>query len=389
MALLAPAVAKAQVMPCQDNPNVVYVMAGDTQRSLVQSLGKQLRADPTFPMTLAYKLTGSCTNIAAMYSGTKLNENLGFIPADPAFDPNTTAPPQCSVPAGGVNVDVANSIVFLDACTTTATPSTVQVERGPVQAFVFAVPEASTQTAITAEEAYFVFGFGQMGMAEPWVNELLDFIRPVTKGTIISMGASIKVPPARWKGVRVDQSSAVLSMLAASTDPERSIAILGNDIYDPARNMVNALAFKAFGQKYAYWPDSTANAFDKRNVRDGHYHMWSYTQWMYKKDAFGNPASFAAKRLVDAIVGQPISGVPFNFQPLDTVIATNEIPICAMKVQRSTEGGDLSAYHSPNPCGCYYESKVTGAAPAGCRACTGNAQCGIEENCSFGFCEGA
>ena len=55
---------------------------------------------------------------------------------------------------------------------------------------------------------------------------------------------------------------------------DQAIGFLAADSYDANRTMLNALAFQAFGQSKAYYADSTADAFDKRNVRDGHYVVW-------------------------------------------------------------------------------------------------------------------
>ena len=46
------------------------------------------------------------------------------------------------------------------------------------------------------------------------------------------MGAMIGVPAAKWKGNPIDQSTAVASMVAASSAPDKTIGILGAEIYD-------------------------------------------------------------------------------------------------------------------------------------------------------------
>ena len=65
---------------------------------------------------------------------------------------------------------------------------------GGTQAYVLAVPEASTQTAITFEEAYFVFGFGTAGMVTPWVDEAQMYIRALTTSTLLAWAANITAP---------------------------------------------------------------------------------------------------------------------------------------------------------------------------------------------------
>ena len=146
------------------------------------------------------------------------------------------------------------------------------VTRGPVQAMVFAVPGGvgsnmgSTQTTITAEEAYLVAGLGPLkAMVAPWSDPQYFYGRPATKGTQISIGANIGVAASKWQLIadathQIDQSGAVATPIAAQTatgNADKTLGILGVEIYDPARAMVHALAFRAFKQLKSYWPDST------------------------------------------------------------------------------------------------------------------------------------
>ena len=96
---LAPA-AHAQTPPaCSSLSNVVYMQVGDTQEPLMKQLGAKLRANTAFPVTIAYALNGSCTNIDALYNGTKLTVNPTYIPStteDPAWDPSKPSP-SCTI----------------------------------------------------------------------------------------------------------------------------------------------------------------------------------------------------------------------------------------------------------------------------------------------------
>ncbi len=282
----------------------------------------------------------------------------------------------------GVPADIANSIVFLEGCPSQR-PTTVVDAVGPVQSFVFVVPKAQQQVdTITAEEAYFVFGFGMAGMISPWLDDNQLYIRPSTKGTIISMGASINVPAGKWFGQRINLSPDVATMVAASSAPDKAIGILGSEVYDGDRSTLKALAFRAYHQYHGFYPDSTPTATDKQNVRDGHYHMWSYTHWLITTDMVGMPVNPMAKRVVDIIVDNPVNPVT-TFEPLDSVIKVGLIPQCAMKVKRTVEGGDFALYSPDLPCGCYFE-KSTGQ--TSCTACTDNTPCGTGM-CRHGFCE--
>jgi hypothetical protein len=289
----------------------------------------------------------------------------------------------CTPPTGGVVPDIANSNVFISACTQDALPNTIATENGAIQAYVLAVPEQSSQVAITAEEAYFVFGFGQAGMVMPWEDETQLFIRTVTKSTLLSWAYNIGVPAAKWKGMMLDKSTQVVSGLTGSPTPEKAIGILGDEVYDQNRATLNVLAFKSYGQYHAYYPDSTPSATDKQNVRDGHYTVWSPTVYMYKVQAgTQTPVNANAKYIVDLIADKSVTPAP-TFDPTDLVVDVGLVPDCAMKVTRSAEGGNLSLYSPAEPCGCYYDSKV---ATTSCTKCDASTPCATG-TCRHGYCE--
>ncbi|HLL24338.1 MAG TPA: hypothetical protein VK427_19540, partial [Kofleriaceae bacterium] len=348
----------AQAVPCDQVPgltNPVYLQVGDTQANLMKRLGRALRDNTGNRLSLVWITSGSCTNITAIYTrvaipaGTSMqyvessSENPTWTPATP----NKT----CEAPAGGLVPDIANSALFNSACTTAPPPATVKLTMGPVQAYVMAVPIASSQRAITFEEAYFVFGFGMAGMIEPWMNEAQLFIRTVTKSTLLAWAANISVPADKWKGVRHDGSPMVVSSLQTSTSPQQAIGILGAEVYDGLRSSLAQLAYRAKGQQAAYFPDSTSTSRDKKNVRDGHYTVWSPTVWMDTTDAAGVPVKAAARYAVDLIAGRSVTPAP-SFDMIDVIAAVGLVPDCAMGVKREFEGGPLSIYKPAESCVC-------------------------------------
>src|SRR5262249_28089830 len=146
---------------------------------------------------------------------------------------------------------------------------------------------------------------------------------------------------------------------------------------------------EAFGQTGGYLPDTGVAAFDKRNVRDGHYLGWSHVFYLTNVDAGGAPTSARAGRVIDILTGAPGAAAPTGIDPLTRVAGKGLVPQCAMTVQRSLEGGPLTAYQPPAPCGCFYESTVSGTAPATCVACSAAAPCAAGTTCRHGFCEAA
>src|SRR5206468_4071265 len=98
-----------------------------------------------------------------------------------------------------------------------------------------------------------------------WDNPQFIYGRPPTKGTQISIGANIGVAASKWQLMadtmhQIDQSSAVATAIAAQLatgNAEKTLGILGVEVYDGNRGMVHALAYRAFQQWKSYWPDSS------------------------------------------------------------------------------------------------------------------------------------
>lgn len=386
-----PIAAEAQPAPppCASLPGtVVYAQVGDTQLNLMKRLGRALRDNTPNPITLVFRTSGSCTNITQIYTRVPMKGVMSYIPSvaeDAAWVP-TASPLTCTIPDGqadpGVVPDIANSALFNSACPNGAAPETVQLTQGPVQAYVLAVPTASSQTAITFEEAYFVFGWGAAGMVQPWIDEAQLFIRTITKSTLLAWAANIGVPAEKWKGIRHDGSPMVVDSVKAG--PASAIGILGAEVYDGNRLTMKALAFRAKGQYAAYYPDSSASARDKKNVRDGHYTVWSPTIWMDTVTVAGTtktPVNPTARYVINLIAGLSVAPAQ-NFSMIDVIAAVGLVPECAMGVNRDFEGGPLRLYTPPESCVCKYESLVS---TSSCAACTaGSCATGV---CRNGFCE--
>ena len=377
--------AQAQV-DCGGLPNPVYMQVGDTQEALVKALGRRLRDSTTNPMTLVYLKASTCVNVEVFESFGMLQTNAQYVPSsaeDAAWTPSSPSP-TCTIAAGGVPLDVANAATFISSCTAGPAPAGVVRVSGPVQAYGFVVPEASAETAITAEEAYFVYGFGDLGQAAPWDDEAFIFKRPTTASTLLTLMANVGVPGDRARGTSFDRSGQLVSAMNASTNPAKTIGIVGVEVYDKNRATLNVLAFRAFDQRFAYFPDSTPTSFDKKNVRDGHYVPWSPTEWMYYENADHSPVNPRAKLVVDLIVGAT-PAQRSDVDALATVIAAGLVPRCAMSVTRGFDGGELSLYAPQEPCGCFFDSQVD-VVPASCVACVDDGACGTGR-CRHGFCE--
>lgn len=375
--------------PCSALTNAIFVESGDTQEPLLKNLGRKLRDSSVTPVTIVYRTTGTCQLTTDMYTGAKIAQNATLLYApSTAEDANWTdklPPSQCTVDAvGGVSIDLAIGATFISSCTQNPPPAGLGLITGPNQGYAFIVPKASDQVAITAEEGYFVFGFGSQGGVAPWLDESYYFTRTTSKSTLLTLAASIGVDKSKVKGQAQDASSSVLNLVATSPVPEKTIGMMGTEIYDANRSEVNELAFRAFKQNYAFFPDSSPTAFDKKNLRDGHYIPWSPTVYITAVDSGNVPTNDRTKLIVQLVLGQPTTAGS-DVSGIDSVIAKGLVPACAMKVTRRFDGDDLALYDAPEPCGCYYESKVPGGATS-CTSCSDDGPCGGGK-CRRGFCE--
>jgi hypothetical protein len=315
-----------------------------------------------------------------------------YIPADAAWDPSTGAVPSCALESTGHSIDIGIPIVFPEACAaSTPPPADLFAFKGPVQSMIFVVPHSASPEAISSTQAKLVFGTGQTANVAPWTDENFYFIRPPTKGTQVSLGALIGVPAAQWHGQQINLSPDVATKVGSSTSPEKTIGILGSEILDSGNNRttLKALAFQAVGQSNGFLPDSTDTTFDKRSLREGHYAAWSHVFYLTKVTSVdggtARPVSANAKLLIDILTNTANDGIPSGLDPVTLVANKGLVPLCAMSVTRTVEGGSLSTFAPPDPCGCYYESKV-GTAPASCIACSATAPC-ASGTCRHGFCE--
>ena len=207
------------------------------------------------------------------------------------------------------------------------------------------------------------------------------------------ISAAIGVPAALWKGKGHSSSGSVaadLQSAAATQDTaDKAIGILAADYIDSnnLRAQIRMLAFQDSNQPCAFYPDSTTTARDKRNVRDGHYPIWSPLHILYKADSSGNPADSTNQQQTIDIIGY-LSGskvLPNGIKLIDVYAQSGLIPECAMHVARQKDGGNILPFQPTNPCSCLFDLEATGS--TSCSSCTVQGDCAQNETCSLGFCE--
>jgi hypothetical protein len=405
--LLASA-AHAQTLPmCSDatmvGPNPIYLSGSSAFEPTAGYMAVKLNQAPVADadkVTLVYSATSSCDGPTNIRDAKTLTGNADY------WTPNAdaTMPPvkhSCVLDLG-VKADVGVSDIFYENCpgNDATIPAGLADVQGPVQAMIFIVPESNTtQTNLTAAEAQNIWGCGMSGGVTPFTDGATPPTDPTAQmadmqstqqrnsgsGTQGIVSKAINVPAASFKGKINAKGGDLVNSLMAAPHQDQAIGFLAADSYDASRTKLNALAFEAFGQKKAYYADSTSDAFDKRNVRDGHYVVWGPEHFFVAVDTNKAITNAKAAKFTGWVNGT-MTTTAFNF--VDIEATANVIPQCAMKVSRAQDGGNVAHYTPAMPCGCRWESVATKTpTPPGCMACTMNSDCGTGKTCSYNFCE--
>lgn len=371
----------ARAEDCSTLMNPVYVTGSSAIGPFIAKVAASLRA-LTPPITVVYLASGSCDGVNKIASATpgtlsgvgKIYDNDGKeIAGGCALNNNP--------------VDIGASDVYAASCGVTTLPPTVKDFYGPVQTMTFAVPASSSQNVISAEAAYLVYGFGNDSQVTPWTDATTIEKRSETSGTQQMISAYINVPAAKWQGHSNSASGDLLTSLTTSAsngNAEKAIGILATDVTDKNRNAVKVLGYQHYKQSCAYWPDSTPTAFDKANVRDGHYPMWGPVHLITTVQG-DQPSKDSVKKVIDYLSG---AVTPTDFDLIALEAKGGVVPRCAMHVTRSSDGGAMSSYQPDKDCSCKFLREAVGTPPNTCKACMQNSDCpSSAPACNYNFCE--
>ncbi len=385
-ALACPSAAFAQVA-CADisgGAPIIYGAGGSAQRDLVGKMSVVLQGG-TNPVFAVYKDdAGACSGIDALtgLGSATISGNAYYW--DAAGTRLT-----CTLPLGGEAVDFAvmgNGPYLCPLVTDPSYLTGILEETGPISTVNVIVPNASTQQSISAEALYLVYGFGPEADVAPWNNPDPAYYIHRNENSFVQiyLAEATGLPVTKFFGVDAGTNSNSVAYLTALASPEQGIAFVSGDVADANRATVRTLAYQHTGQNAGVWPDSSATAFDKSNVRNGAYHLWGQVH-MYGKEG-GTPGAYA-----DAGVGQLISYFAGLSQPAGTVKSITEtaidnknVPVCAMHVTRDDDLGPIYAFDAPDSCDCYFDFRATGATT--CAVCDDANPC-ASGTCRFGFCE--
>jgi hypothetical protein len=408
---------RAAAAACPTTATTVYTSGSSAFVPVLQAVANVLGSS----INIVNQAPGSCEGLDFVLESTKDTDSASLLV------PNAAATP-CDPPMAGTTVDIGFSDVYPSTCSATFDTNLPAVGTGtadflgPVQAMTIAVPTASTESIISAEAAYMVFGFAAATPANtiaPWSLPGDIYVRFWDSGTLEMIGSAIGLPGGKWVNATNKSSpqttgkTGLMQTAILNTGAMRPNSTIGILSTSGLKTGIKALAFQGKDQLCSYLPDSSASANDKINVRQGRYEIWGPEHMVTAVDNAGNPVgqnanTAAVQTLINALLstsqalpaqsdaGAGDGGVTsLGEAEVGQIIgqislpATGFIPQCAMQVKRTAEIGAEASYAPPAACSCAFEI-ATGAAIAGhtCTMCTSDAGCsGTTPKCHFGYCE--
>ncbi|MEM9459162.1 MAG: hypothetical protein AAGF11_33595 [Myxococcota bacterium] len=398
--LVAPVLAAAlgsspaQAVECTELPNPLLFPATTLLESLLAEVSPVLADDTRVgadQMTIVHFPLSSCISYDIQ------REQMPLTGTGIYYLPDGTQQ-TCDLP---VDTELRSDLSAMDVGGVTclggqAAPADLLEYPSHVETLGFVVPRNSTQTAITATEAYYMMKFaGEPGMeVAPWTDPNFILVRNPGSSTQLTIGANIGLSGTMWNGALQghqgsgDVRDAVIAQNATG-NAERTLGILNSSKWEAALNDMKVLAFQPFNNCFgAVFPDSTSTSRDKRNVRDGHYPLWTNLRYIVRTDdagavvtTNGDAAAQRAQRFIDLMTG--ISSIE-TLNVAEAVIGTGNIPTCAMHVAREVDGGPIASFEHPAPCDCFFLEQ--NGIDSGCGSCTSDDECGGGA-CRFGYCE--
>lgn len=368
---------QALAVDCASLPNPLYGRGGSAAKPVIGKIAGALTKAGGQP-TVVYQAPGACFGINSLISGEKMTGSASYWDAD-------SKEQTCDLPLTGVEVDFANMGNKATLCPgITELPAGIGDFSSTAQAFDLFVPKASSQTSISAEAVYFVYGFGAQGQAEPWTDESQIIRRDENSAAQIFIGLSAGVPITKFKGVDAKSNGNSVKLVSTSPSPEKAIGFASSEVVDANRDVVNILAYQHKGQTCGYYPDSTANSRDKRNVRTGQYQIWAPGHFFAKVDGAGKIIKPDLANVIGYYTGE-VPG-PAGIDTLELSIKAGAIPRCAMEVWRDEDLAAPISNAPAEPCGCFFDFVATGATT--CQSCQDDAGCDASApHCRHGYCE--
>lgn len=385
-------------VPCSALPHPIFIVGSDSVPPILEKIGPALAEEGT--ATLVYVEKRSCAAVEAVYATPTLTGTACFYSKDKASEGACAnfGASECSLEgslfAPGPIADIGVSDVFPETCGKDSSPH-VEHRPGPVQAAIFVTTARSSQEVISWEAAKAIYDPASDQVASPWTD--LSFVsqRITESGTQRLVATLLGLDPdTLMNGVSFTSSSNLISGIEQLNEsaPEGDVdKVLG--IYDVSNrdrrwksgeSGFETLAFQASDSKCGYKPD--VNGFDKANVRNGRYVLWSPLHFVRRTDGDEEHMN-SVTRVLDLILMDPktsIDGVT-KYEVFVTWVNRGFVPDCAMQVQRDSEMGELST--QTTTCTCAFERALMLNDTAGCgHVCNEIApDCPARSHCDFRF----
>ena len=229
--------------PCEDVEGSVVVVGSSAVKPLLAELARLAVLEETESLRIYYKGAGSCAGVSAVLQPSS------FTPQSLTHWSSSGDELNCEVqPTDSVQTRIGVSDVFAGTCRVlpNGLPSNVADIQGPVQTMVFAVPNGSSERTISAEAAYYVFGFGADSGVPPWEDPALLFHRDSLSGTQSMMSVAIGVPADRWRGTATGGTTDVVERLlgVAGEQASAALGIISATAANQRRATLRTLAFQ-------------------------------------------------------------------------------------------------------------------------------------------------
>ena len=422
--------ALAASIDCTTLTNVVYVGGASSVQPVLVTFAKALGSS----VSIIYGSSTSCQGLADITVPQADTSTFSYVSPSGTL---STCSGAGGIAYGSINADIGFSDVYPSSCITpqiTLADGGGAIQKdfhGAIQPMEIVVPYASSESSISADAAYVVFGFAAQGtptpyIVQPWNDPTAIWTRGDTSGTQLMIAAAIGLSGGKWlSGLTGDAGAAQIVsgskmptdvINGGATKPNSTIGILASGVADPDRGALSTtdagttgglkpLAFQATDQDCGYYPDSQLSTFDKINVRQGRYAIWGPVHLIVNVDGSGNPlattlsnpvasANASVATLVNAFThGGLTATTPLTLQAaIKAEAEANFVPDCAMQVSRTTEEGPEASYQPTGACGCYFESITGGGTTLSsyCQECTTDPDCadaGVFTHCNYGYCE--
>jgi hypothetical protein len=380
----------AHAVACDDGTlkNPIYAVGGSSPVPMLQKVATAL-SNLNPPITFIYQSTGgACSGVSAIITPS----TTGLAGNGTYWTSAGTQTCTFSTPGPAADLGVSNNAATL--CPgVTSLPAGVGDFLGPIQAFDFIVPFGSMESSISAEAAYFTFGFGAGSSipsypVSPWTVPKDIITRNNQSGAAIIIALALGVPLTDLANTTIftdGKNSAGSLSDVATGDVNHTLGFVSAEVAEGATaSTIKTLAYQHYGQSCGWLPSSTSTKFDKINVRNGLYPLWSYVHFFANVDASNTPTDANAKEVIgwfqDTVA--PPTGVDVDA----LTVQAGAVVDCAMEVKRTTDAGPLLPYAPAAPCGCFFEANTPDGTT--CQACTTNSQCPTNApQCRKGYCE--